>query len=306
MNENNNSESAGFGEVTEREPSEDTATDTQTETVGDTSTDTETETTEGQTGGNQAETGTEEAGKEEVKPQLTEKGTKLDENPESAAHQLLANERAKASKYEKVLSNPELLAKFLDVQYGIKLPAAKQEEAVPLKTYKPEDFENIEGVTNAINDLIKQGSETKTAYEATIKELKDKVQNLERGGQQQQVAATMSKDVSSLRSAPELDPKSPDFIEGLEEEIANLYHTQDFDEKTGTYRGNVSLAKIGEQVIGIARKARQQGSIKAQTVVKEKAAGKVKTSSTTDEGVDSATLSPAASIAAGIAKMGLR
>jgi hypothetical protein len=109
--------------------------------------------------------------------------------------------------------------------------------------------------------------------------------------------------VASLQTEPELNPKSPDFIPGLEEDIAEQYQSLDFDEATGTYRGTHSIKAIGDRLISVARKARQKGSLDAQTIVKKKSEGAVRTSPTVTEDTGADKIAPGDSIAAGISKM---
>lgn len=236
---------------------------------------------------------------------LTEKGTKLDPDPLSAAHQQLANEKRVRSQMEQVLASPELLAKFMEDQYGIKVPDGSKEstEETPIKEYKAEDFENLDDVAKVVNGLQRNFAEKTKAYETQIKQLNTAVQSLLAGGREQQLAGTMEKDVASLQREPELDPKSSDFIEGLEKDIAEQYHKLDFDENTGRYRGNYSLKEIGDRMIAVARKARAKGSLQAQTIVKNKSEGKVTTSPKVEDDVDEEKSNPADSIAAGISKL---
>lgn len=246
----------------------------------------------------------EEAPKEQIqeapteeKVVLTEKGTKLDPNPLSAVHQQLANEKAKARQMEQILTNPDLLAQYMKTRF----PEPVKEQEV--KTYKPEDFQNIDDVAKVVNEL-QNGFATKSkTYEEKIQQLSTAVQNLLQGGQAARLANTMSEDVASLRSKPELDPKSSDFIEGLEDDIASMYHKLDFDEQTGTFKGNYSLREIGERMISAAQKARKNGSLKAQTIVKDKSEGKIVTSPKVKEETSTDNLSAGDSIAAGISKL---
>lgn len=243
---------------------------------------------------------------EETKPgesQLTEKGTKLDPNPQSAVHQQLANERKIRQQMETVLKNPELLSRFMKEQYGGKLPVTEQPATPAIKEYKAEDFENLEDVAKTINGLQQSFLETKKTYEEKIATLSKTVSELTGNAKQTQVAGTINRDVSELQGIKELDPKSPEFIEGLEEKIVNLYNELDFDEESQTYRGNYSIAKLGKVIVDAARIARSKGSQQAQTVVKDKSEGRVKTSDKVETEVDSSQMSASDSIAAGISKM---
>ena len=134
-------------------------------------------------------------------------------------------------------------------------------------------------------------------------QLSNAVSLLTRSATQDKVASNIEREVIGLQGIKELDPKSPEFIDGLEEEIVSLYHRLDFDENTGTYRGQYSIAEIGKSIVEAAKKARQAGSQKAQTIIKRKAEGRVTTSSKVEEETDDEKLSPEDSIAKGISRI---
>lgn len=246
-----------------------------------------------------------ESGKENQdtsEEQLTEKGTKLDPNPLSAAHQQLANERKIRQQYEQLLSNPQLLSQYIKSQYGS--PVANQQVEEPeIKEYKADDFESLDDVANVVNNLQKSFVEKTKSYEEKIMQLSNAVSLLTRSATQDKVASNIEREVIGLQGIKELDPKSPEFIDGLEEEIVSLYHRLDFDENTGTYRGQYSIAEIGKSIVEAAKKARQAGSQKAQTIIKRKAEGRVTTSSKVEEETDDEKLSPEDSIAKGISQI---
>jgi len=246
-----------------------------------------------------------ESGKENQdtsEEQLTEKGTKLDPNPLSAAHQQLANERKIRQQYEQLLSNPQLLSQYIKSQYGS--PVANQQVEQPeIKEYKADDFESLDDVANVVNNLQKSFVEKTKSYEEKIMQLSNAVSLLTRSATQDKVASNIEREVIGLQGIKELDPKSPEFIDGLEEEIVSLYHRLDFDENTGTYRGQYSIAEIGKSIVEAAKKARQAGSQKAQTIIKRKAEGRVTTSSKVEEETDDEKLSPEDSIAKGISQI---
>jgi len=243
-------------------------------------------------------------GAETQEPQLTEKGTKLDPNPQSAVHQELANERRVRSQMEQVLGNKEKLAQFMERQYGVKQPSQEATVETPeVKAYKAEDFENLEDVAEVVNKLQNGFSEKSKTYEEKIQELTKVVGGLLQGSRNSQIATKTESDVNSLRGIPELDSKSPDFIPGLEEKITQEYLRRDFDETTRQFKGEHSIADIGNYIIDVARTAKKAGSQEAQTIVKDKSEGRVKTSPKANGDTSSDNLAPGDSIAKGIAKM---
>lgn len=303
MDSEENSE--GFGTVEERE-SEESAEET-SENVGVTESEEKTEEVE-----SEAEKPKEEAEKVETKgseePELTEKGTKLDSNPQSALHQQLANEKRARSQVEQVLGDPKLLAKFAEQQYGIKIPVEQEtaKQDVPTKQYTAEDFQNIEDVATKFNELQKSFDEKSRSYEEQIKELKTVADRLVDGSRDTQITSAMEKDVVSLKSVPELKRGDPDFVEGLEAKIVERYYQQDFDEQTGKFRGNTSLKRVADDIIEAIKLGRQAGAQKAQTIVKDKTEGRVRTSAPAKTEQSTDNMSAGGSIAAGIKRLGLR
>jgi len=310
IDENQDDDGDSFGEVSEREPAEDAGSDDDVSTVKteesakaeEKSTEEPTEETESEeTEEVTEEKSTEGTSKEKTEvapeePKLTEKGTKLDPNPESAVHQQLANERAKTKAMESVMRDPEKLNKYMQDSFP------KKEEAPARKVFKAEDFASIDDVANKFNDMQSEFDSKTQAQEAEIKALKGEQNRMQNNTRYERVANIMEQDITSLRQEKELNPKSPDYIEGLENDIASAYHKLDFDERTGEYRGKQSMADVGKQMISVARKARQKGSVDAQTVVKDKSAGKVVTSPKVKDEVNTDNLSAGDSIAAGISK----
>jgi hypothetical protein len=303
---------SSFGVVTEREEPEGEPVSTKkTEVKTEESKETEVEsegTEEGKT-----ETGTEETKEDgkEGKTELTEKGTKLDPNPASAVHQELANEKKIRSNYEKVLADPTLLAKFAKEQYGIDLPVAggaktegeKEGEAgaEAIKEFEGKDFESLDDVAKVVNGLRKSFVETHNADKQEIAQLKETVQGLLQGGRVEKTSTNIAHDIQALQALPELTKGNPDYIEGLEEKIVNEYHRIDSDGK-GFYKGEHSLKEIADRFLDIAKTARKAGSQSAQTIVKDKTRGAVKTGPATTEEEDTSEMSPSDSIASGIAK----
>lgn len=239
--------------------------------------------------------------KEGEEAKLTEKGTKLDPNPQSAVHQELANAKRASQDMARLLSDPQALNQYMKEKFGDEATKVAETPEAP-KVYKPEDFENLEDVATVVNKLQAESFEKTQALETTVKQLSTAVNSLLSTGKQQGIAYKIEQDVASLRNVPELDPKSPEFIEGLETDIADMYHKLDFDEKTGSYSGQHSMAEIAKAMIEASKKAKAKGSEKAQTVVKDKTAGKVTTSPKVSEKADTDKLDPSSSIAEGISR----
>lgn len=301
---------SSFGEVTKREEPEGEPVVTKTvetkepetkvegteevkeEVVDTTKTETENKTEEGK----------------DSETELTDKGTKKDPNPQSALHQELANEKRTRTNYEKVLASPELLKKFLKEQYGIEVPV-KAEGATgdkiattAVEEFKTEDFESLDGVVQGMNKLSKSFGEARTADKTEIAELRTTLQGVLHDGQVTKVSNTIENDVKELRKIPELIVGNPEYIEGLENKISDEYTRLDGNGK-GFYKGEHSLKEVADRFLEVVRSARKVGSQSAQTIVKDKTRGAVKTNTETDNEVDTSALSPGDAIAAGISKM---
>ena len=235
--------------------------------------------------------------KEEVK--YTEKGTKLDPNPASAAYQQLANERRIRQQYEQVLQNPALLQRYLE-ESGM----TKTEQKEVKKAFDANNFKTVDDVANAFND-IQTGYQSKVQeLENTVRSLKGELSGLGTSRRLEQVANKMQSDVVSVRAKyPELDPNSPDYDADLEKAVADFYRMSDYDQQTGSFMGKQSIAEITEIVMKAVNKARKSGSRQAQTTIKQKSLGKVVTSSKSTSGSSKETDDPGATIAQRINKL---
>lgn len=301
-----NTQERSFGEVAEQvsdTESEDVEEQVETESEGGQDNESEEVDNQSTEEGN-TDQSTEDESQE---PALTEKGTKLDPNPQSAVHQQLANERRTRTQMEQVLSDPKLLAQFAQKQYGINVQTQAQpeqtQEVPTTKKWTAKDFENIDDVADKFNQLQEGFTQQISERDKQIQTLAQQVVGVLDSGRMRQVAESAESDVTSLRALPELNPKSPDFIEGLEVQIANLYHSLDFDQQTGQYRGNYSIKELGQQFVQTARQARKAGVQKGQTIIQDRSAGTVRTSPKGTAKASRDSMSPGASIAQGIAEM---
>jgi hypothetical protein len=240
-----------------------------------------------------------EQSKEEV--ELTEKGTKLDPNPQSAAYQQLANERRLRQQYEQVLRDPGLLKKYAQ-ESGMTLAEAKEEVKEDL--YSVDKLKTAEDVANALNEIKTGFTKNLSNLQEENQRLKSELTGLSSSRQFEYVANNMQKDISTVREKyPELNPKSSEFDPELEREIGSFYHELDYDPQLGGYRGNYSIAKITDRIMKAAGRARDKGAKKAQTIVKQKEAGKVVTSSKASSKSESVSTDPATAIAQRIRKI---
>lgn len=231
-------------------------------------------------GESQTEVETEGEEVEAEKPELTEKGTKLDPNPLSAAHQQLANERKLRAQYEQVLSDPALLRRYAK-EAGITFEEAKAElKEEKAKLYTPDSFKSAQDLADFANNIKSEFEKTTAEIRAENQRLREELSGINGSRRLEQVANTMGSDISTIQGTyPQLNPKSPEYDPELEKEIGSFYHELDFDPSTGGYRGQYSLAKITERFMRVRGEGAKRGSQQAQTIVKTRQAGRVVTSS---------------------------
>jgi len=239
-------------------------------------------------------------------PAKTEKGTNLDPNPLSAAHQQLANERRLRENYEKVLSSPELLRRFAK-ESGMTLEEAKEEiKDAKDELYTPERFKSAQDVADALNEL--KGGFTKATKELREENqrLRGELSGISSSRQLERVTSSMQSDIASVREKyPQLNPKSPEYDKDLENEIGSFYHELDAvdpSDPSKGYRGQFSIARITERFMRVRGEGARRGSQKAQTDVKIKQSGRVVTTSKTSSKDESRSSDPGTSIAQKVAR----
>lgn len=305
-----NTEERGFGETVEREDAEDTedTADDQRETTSNQDQETETEETANQddSADNKDEEKDDKSQDSKSDQEKTDKGTNLDKNPKSAVHQQLANATRVARQMEAVLGDPAKIARWMKEQYGLDVvekSEAKATETTTTKKWTAKDFENIEDVADKFNQLQETFTQTMSEKDKKIEALEKQVGGIQNSGRMREIADNTGSEVKSLQAEPELNPKSPLFIEGLESQIASLYQKLDFDEESGAYRGRYSIKEIGDQFLTAARAARKAGRLDGQTIIKDKTAGRVRTGTKVEDTTPDKELTAGASIAQGIAKM---
>jgi hypothetical protein len=227
------------------------------------------------------------------KVKLTEKGTKLDPNPLSAAHQELANERKVRQEYEQILRNPEILKKYAK-EAGISLSEAKEEIKEESKKFSADRFKTADDVASVFNELTER-------MESLVKEnseLKNNFSGFAQSREVERVANNLQSDSVKVKNLyKELDKESDQYNESLDKRIAARYHKLDFDEKTGSYMGKHSLADIAQDFVETYREAKGTGSKEAQTKIVEKQSGRVITSTKSASRVESESNDPGTAIA---------
>jgi hypothetical protein len=239
----------------------------------------------------------EESGEEQV--QYTEKGTKLDPKPESAAYQQLANERRVRQQYEQVLRNPDLLKRYMQ-ESGFSEAEIKQEQK---KRFSTEQIKDANDLVNVLNQITDDFDSKSKAYEQEIQNLKSNLTGMGRQREMESVTNKLQTEINqTAEKYPELNPKSSSYDPELEKAVASLYHEIDFDQQAGFYRGGHSILSVADKIMTAAKKAKARGSEEAQTSVRQKVAGKVVTSKKATGKSESQSEDPGTEIARRISK----
>lgn len=271
----------GQVEETQTDTSEETEEATP-ETESDETASTEETTTEETQ--EEAQTETEDADDTEY----TEKGTKLDKNPQSAVHQQLANEKATRSKYERILTDEALFKQYAD-QMGFEVVSKGNKETVAKVTDEaiqddlaelitPDNMDDVDKITGVVKKVHGHYQSKLQAQEARIKKMEDQLGGVAASSHREQVLNKLTTEMTSVREKyPELNPKSETYNAELEKEIADHFNELDYDEVTKSYRGKHSLASITDRFMRTAGFFKKAGSKQAQTIVKQKTLGKAVT-----------------------------
>lgn len=251
---------------------------------------------------------TQEAQGEQEKEQYTEKGTKLDPDPLSAAHQQLANAKREMSQYQQVLNDPQLLTRYAE-QMGLTVQQARQEvkdAKETLQEFTADSFKSADDVAKTFNTMRSEFSQQLDGFKKENEELKAQLSGISSASQADRTRQRMESDVSTVYGKyPELNPKSTEYNRDLELEVGRLYTSLDAvnpEDLSQGFKGNVSIAQIADTIMAAANAGKQRGSTQAQTNVKTKQAGRVVTSRSKTSNRESEPSDPGSTIAARIAK----
>lgn len=228
--------------------------------------------------------------------QLTEKGTKLDPDPMSALNQTLANERRFRLQYEKLLNDPDQLVEYAATM-GLKLTKEQAKEVQKDKTIDPDKIETVE-------DLRAFAKQLQTQVATKAGELDKGIQGLRQNSKDESITNQFKTDMDDARSKyPELDPRSESYNKDLDETIGRLFLAADVDPNTRKLAGRVRLSTFVDQVMSVRKNGQETGSRDAQTVVKDKRRGQVRTGSQGDGTPDESNMTPSQIIASRMKRM---
>lgn len=229
------------------------------------------DTTEGQDEGqgqqiNNQDEGQDQQGQDQQQSQKTEKGTKLADDPLSQANQLRANAE------RKLKQAMDYIARIEAERNGGQQQQDKGEELF----LDPSKIETTEDLQKFAGSLIKMVEQKQAQLDGQLKQT----------AQEREAEKTKS---FVLTQAEQVQSKFPMFREfnadgtpnsqydpELDKALADLYNELDFDDKSQSYRGKVSLLKLAETIMKTSKRGEATGSQKAQTQVIDKRIGAIK------------------------------
>jgi len=235
------------------------------------------------------EDNSEEAGSKEVKdtqeetqePKTTEKGTKLDPDPQSALHQQLANERRARIELEEKL---KVLAKQAQANQ------AQPQDQKPKQYIDPSKLNTKDELANVLNfafSVIEKQNQQLQEYGGQIK-----------GSQERQAEVANFQSFASeaqevFKKFPELDEENKDYYNrALDEKLTSLYKKSAYDSNGRLLRNRPSFVEFATDFMTAVNSARQAGKGDAQTRIVQKQMGQSLKTSKGNSAQDLSNLSP--------------
>lgn len=216
---------------------------------------------------------------------VTNKGTKLDEDPLSRANQLRANAEGQLKQAVEYI-------KYLKGNPNQPKPPVKpegQEEELFLDASKIQNTEDLQKFAASLQKVVeKKYQEIQKNFSSSIQER-----------QIEKTQETVAKGIESIQSSyPELKEfntdgtKNPMYNPVLDKELSDRIVELDFDESRGIYKGGVNIAKLAESMVKSYRSGKSNGTESAKTKIIDKQIGNLKngppSNSTEEEGSESA------------------
>jgi len=205
-------------------------------------------------------------GQDQQQTQTTDKGTKLANDPLSQANQLRANAERKLKQAMDYIAELETKAN------GGQQQQDKGEELF-LDPSKIETTEDLQKFAGSLIKLVEQkqsqldGQLKQTAQEREIERTKTFISS--------QIEQVQSK-YPMFRELNADGTPNPLYDAELDKALADIYNELDFDEKSQSYRGKVSLFRLAETIAKTSKRGEASGSQKAQTTVIDKRLGAIK------------------------------
>jgi len=241
--------------------------------------------------------------------QITDKGTKLDPNPQSAVHQQLANAKREVEDYRAIMQDPVQLKKYIaeleaDLGGEQEIVATKKDEEEFVTD--PDKIENTKDLRSYAKYLEKKQSEQIDSIKKEISKEREVSAFKETNTRISSEIEQVQKDYPELRALNADGTKNPDFDPALEKEVADLYEELDFDPKRKVFMGKVSIKKVADRIMRVRHLGEANGSKRAQTVIVDRRNGAVKSNSGGGGTPDESQESPAQTIANRIARANKR
>lgn len=216
---------------------------------------------------------------------VTDKGTKLAEDPLSRANQLRANAEGQlrqAIEYIKYLKENQSRQ-----QQQVKPEG--QEEELFLDATKIQTTEDLQKFASSLQKVVeKKYQEIERNFSSSIQER-----------QIEKTQETVAKSIESIQTTyPELrefnadGTKNPMYNSVLDKELSDRIIELDYDQARGIYRGGVNITKLAESIVNSYRSGKSSGTESAKTKIIDKKIGSLRNnapvSSTEEEGSESA------------------
>lgn len=226
--------------------------------------------------------------------QYTEKGTRLDPDPQSALHQQLANERrARIETEEKAL---RILQAYQ--QQAVQSQPQAQEKKPLIDVSKLETREDLVNAFEQVENVIR-------SYEEKIGGLQQQLGQSKEVFEEDRNYSSLEREIGELRKIPELTPGSPQHNQALEAEITQTYKDIAYDSYGRLLPNRPSLASVASRMVNTYRLANKQATRQAQTRTVQKSLGRVQNSNKRGDQVSSENLSPAERLEREMNRLGL-
>ena len=234
------------------------------------------------------------------------KGTKLDNDPLTAANQQLANARAalqqseqRSKIFEQVLRNPETLKALITKQTGQTfVPQEEQKEqpafAVPEKKYTShEQLKTPEDLYNAIEERDKVlRAEVANALTSELTKMQKVIQGFEAQKRQEMEAFQDRENTIRIASSAKADleeasktyswlnESSQDFNQQLRDLASKEYIATDYDPQTQRFLGRRKFSDIAKNLDAVIKATSASATEAAKTTLVDKTQARPRTGST--------------------------
>lgn len=217
-----------------------------------------------------AEDKTEDTEERKEEPnKVTDKGTRLDSDPLSQANQLRANAEAKARQMEDFLNDPKRVKAYLEDLEKENKTAIKEE------LIDPDNLETVDDLKRFAKQLQGQSKQELEAVKREVFGIRDGERIRETKNRISSEVKNVQEKYPVLREFNSDGTKNPEYNEELDTAIGEFYNELDYDAHTKSYRGQHSIAKIADRFMKVRGLGEKNGTVKAQTIIKDKRTGRI-------------------------------